>query len=32
MKIKEIMTIDPACCTPDTTIEEVARMMVDRDW
>jgi CBS domain-containing protein len=31
MKVKEIMTAGPACCTPDTTLERVARMMVDRD-
>jgi CBS domain-containing protein len=31
MKVREIMTRDPACCTRDTRIEEVARMMVERD-
>src|SRR5437016_2727964 len=31
MQVREIMTRDPACCTPETTIEGVARMMVERD-
>jgi len=31
MKVQEIMTRDPACCTRDTRIEDVARMMVERD-
>ena len=31
MQIREIMTENPACCTPDTSLEEVARMMLDRD-
>lgn len=31
MLVKDIMTSDPACCTPDTAISEVARMMVDYD-
>jgi CBS domain-containing protein len=31
MKVKEIMTVDPACCTPDTTLEQIALMMVERD-
>lgn len=31
MKIKEIMTSNPACCTPDSTLQEVARMMRDND-
>jgi CBS domain-containing protein len=26
-----MMTTDPACCTTDTSLPEVARMMVDRD-
>src|SRR5437867_10510627 len=30
MKVKD-MTSDPACCTSDTSLPEVARMMVDRD-
>ena len=31
MRVQEIMTKDPQCCTPDTTIQDVARMMVDCD-
>jgi CBS domain-containing protein len=31
MKVSEIMTKDPACCTPDTGLQEVAQMMVDCD-
>jgi CBS domain-containing protein len=31
MQVKEVMTADPACCTPDTPLAEVARMMVDND-
>jgi CBS domain-containing protein len=27
MEIRELMTRNPACCTPDTSLEEVARMM-----
>jgi CBS domain-containing protein len=31
MKVNEVMTADPACCTPDTGLQEVAQMMVDCD-
>jgi CBS domain-containing protein len=31
MKIKEIMTASPACCTPGTSLREVAAMFVDHD-
>jgi CBS domain-containing protein len=31
MKIKEIMTKSPACCTPETSLREVAAMFVDND-
>jgi CBS domain-containing protein len=31
MNVAEIMTKDPACCTPDTGLQEVAQMMVDCD-
>ena len=31
MKVKDIMTKDPALCTADSTLTEVARMMSDRD-
>jgi len=31
MIVREIMTTNPACCTRDTPLSEVARTMVDRD-
>lgn len=31
MQVKDIMTADPACCTADTSLQEVAQMMVDHD-
>jgi CBS domain-containing protein len=31
MQVKEVMTANPACCTPETPLPEVARMMVDND-
>lgn len=31
MQVKEVMTANPACCTTDTPLPEVARMMVDKD-
>jgi CBS domain-containing protein len=31
MKVREIMTVDPACCTPETSLREAAKMMVDND-
>ncbi len=31
MLVREIMTDQVACCTPDTKLQEVARMMVDSD-
>ena len=31
MKVRDIMTTDVACCTPETPLQEVARMMVDND-
>ena len=31
MEVERIMTTDPACCTPDTPLEEVARLMVEHD-
>ena len=30
-RVQEIMTEAPACCTPDTTLDVVAKMMVDND-
>ena len=29
MQVREIMTQNPACCTPDSTLQDVARMMQD---
>jgi CBS domain-containing protein len=31
MKVQDIMTKSPACCTPDTSLQEVARLMVAHD-
>ena len=31
MQVKDVMTPDPACCTPDTTLRRVAEMMVEHD-
>ncbi len=31
MQVKEMMSTDPACCTAETSLPEVARMMVDLD-
>jgi CBS domain-containing protein len=31
MQVREMMTTDPACCTADSSLPEVARMMVDKD-
>jgi CBS domain-containing protein len=31
MQVKDVMTPDPACCTPDTTLRRVAEMMVEND-
>jgi len=31
MQIRELMTSNPACCTPDTPLQEVARMMMECD-
>ncbi len=31
MNVKEIMTENPACCTPETKLQEAAKMMVDND-
>jgi CBS domain-containing protein len=29
--VREVMTENPACCTPDTPLEQVARLMVQHD-
>ena len=31
MKVSDLMTKDPACCTPETGLQEVARLMVEND-
>src|SRR5438093_11793633 len=31
MKVKEVMTPTPACCTPDTSLQGVAEMFVEHD-
>jgi len=31
MNVKDFMTADPACCTKDTPLQDVARMMLDND-
>ncbi len=31
MQVKEVMTADPACCTSENGLQEVAQMMVDHD-
>lgn len=31
MKVREIMTDNPACCGPETPIKEAARLMVEND-
>ncbi len=31
MQVKEIMTVDPQCCISETTLPEVAQMMVEYD-
>jgi CBS domain-containing protein len=31
MKVSDIMTHDPACCTPESGLRDVARLMVDHD-
>lgn len=31
MQVNEIMTTDPACCRPETSLQEVGKMMIDHD-
>jgi len=31
MQVKDVMTPTPACCTADTSLEEVANLMVEND-
>jgi CBS domain-containing protein len=31
MNVRDVMTPDPACCTPDASLRDVARLMVEHD-
>ena len=31
MQVKDVMTADPACCISETTLQEVAKMMIEYD-
>lgn len=31
MQVRDIMTGDPACCSPETSVQEAARLMVEND-
>lgn len=31
LQVKDVMTQQPTCCTPETTLEEVARLMMEHD-
>src|SRR5687768_18456953 len=31
MQVKEIMTSNPATCTPDASLQEIARLMIEHD-
>jgi CBS domain-containing protein len=31
MQVKDVMTTDPACCTPETPLTDVANLMVEND-
>lgn len=31
MQVREVMTADPACCTPDTSLSDVALLMINND-
>jgi CBS domain-containing protein len=31
MQVREVMTNNPTCCTPESTLEEAARIMADED-
>jgi CBS domain-containing protein len=28
---RDVMTADPACCSPDTTLDQIARLMIEND-
>ena len=31
MQVKDVMTADPACCTAESSLQEVAKLMVNHD-
>ena len=31
LQVKDVMTPNPVCCTPETSLREVARLMVEHD-
>lgn len=31
MQVRDIMTENPACCAPETSLEDIAKMMADQD-
>lgn len=31
MRVQEIMSVDPACCAPSTTLMDAAKLMADQD-
>lgn len=31
MQVRDIMTSSPSCCTPETSLQETAKLMVDHD-
>ncbi len=31
MQVREIMTKDPACCSPESNLQEIAKLMADND-
>lgn len=31
MKVRDVMTAEPTCCTPETSLEAVSRLMIDCD-
>ena len=32
MQVKDVMTADPACCTPEMSLIDVAALMVANSW
>lgn len=31
MQVREVMSVNPSCCTQDTSLQEVARLMIEND-